>query len=93
VSSNSIFIFAFNHIAVCIQKLLEIYRTYQIMKRKIQHDAINNQEDEDSSAYPIYYMSEENPDKKKNDLARKDINPLSTKDLENKKELAQSEHY
>ena len=63
------------------------------MKRKIQHDAINNQEDEDSSAYPIYYMSEENSDKMKKDLAGSDIDHLSIKDSENKEELAQSEHH
>ena len=34
------------------------------MKRKIQHDAINNQEDEDSSAYPIYPIDHESPEKK-----------------------------
>jgi hypothetical protein len=70
-----------------------LYRTYQTMKRKIQHDAINNQEDEDSSAYPVYYMSEENSDKRKKDLAGSDTDHLSIKDLENKEELAQSEQH
>ena len=40
------------------------------MKRKIQHDAINNQEDEDSSAYPIYFLSNEIPPKKKKEFVR-----------------------
>jgi len=30
----------------------------QYMKRKIQHDAVNNQEDEDSSAYPTNFLSD-----------------------------------
>lgn len=34
------------------------------MKRKIQHDAVNNQEDEDSSAYPIYSLVDETSKKK-----------------------------
>jgi hypothetical protein len=63
------------------------------MKRKIQHEAINNQEDEDSSAYPIYYMREENSDKRKKDLAGSDTDHLSIKDSENKKDLAQSERH
>jgi len=33
------------------------------MKRKIQHDAVNNQEDEDSSACPIRFLGDEVPDK------------------------------
>jgi hypothetical protein len=63
------------------------------MKRKIQHDAVNNQEDEDSSAYPIYYMSEENSDKKKKNLAGNHIKHLSINDSENKKELAESSQH
>jgi hypothetical protein len=35
------------------------------MKRKIQHDAVNNQEDEDSSAYPTNFRSDEAFDKRK----------------------------
>ena len=35
------------------------------MKRKIQHDAVNNQEDEDSSAYPLYFLHDESSEKKK----------------------------
>lgn len=35
------------------------------MKRKIQHDAVNNQEDEDSSSYPICFLSDQTFDKKK----------------------------
>jgi hypothetical protein len=35
------------------------------MKRKIQHDAVNNQEDEDSCTYPIRYPGDGSIDKKK----------------------------
>jgi len=35
----------------------------QRMKRKVQHDAVNNQEDEDSSAYPIGYPGDQASDK------------------------------
>jgi hypothetical protein len=43
-----------------------------MMKNKIQHDAVNNQEDEDSSAYPIYFHGEETSNyKKKEKLGRK----------------------
>jgi hypothetical protein len=35
------------------------------MKRKIQHDAINNQEDEDSSVYPIYFPGDKMSNKRK----------------------------
>lgn len=34
------------------------------MKRKIQHDAVNNQEDEDSSTCPICFPGDESFDKK-----------------------------
>ena len=34
------------------------------MKRKIKHDAVNNQEDEDSCTYPICFQSETPVDKK-----------------------------
>jgi hypothetical protein len=37
------------------------------MKRKIQHNAVNNQEDEDSCAYPIYIPSDA-PVEKKEDV-------------------------
>ena len=30
----------------------------QVMKRKIQHNAVNNQEDEDSCTYPICFSNE-----------------------------------
>jgi hypothetical protein len=36
------------------------------MKRKIQHNAVNNQEDEDSCAYSIY-MPDDAPVKKEED--------------------------
>ncbi len=35
------------------------------MKRKIQHDAVNNQEDEDSSAYPTNFPSDDVFNKRK----------------------------
>jgi hypothetical protein len=34
------------------------------MKRKIQHNAVNNQEDEDSCTYPICYPTDAPVDKK-----------------------------
>jgi hypothetical protein len=34
------------------------------MKRKIQHDAVNNQEDEDSCTYPICFPGNASVDKK-----------------------------
>ena len=39
-------------------------RTMQVMKRKIQHNAVNNQEDEDSCAYPICFPGTAPVDKK-----------------------------
>jgi len=36
----------------------------QIMKRKIQHNAVNNQEDEDSCTYPICFPGDVPVDKK-----------------------------
>jgi hypothetical protein len=38
------------------------------MKRKIQHNAVNNQEDEDSCAYPIYFPNDA-PVKQKEDTS------------------------
>jgi hypothetical protein len=38
------------------------------MKRKIQHNAVNNQEDEDSCAYPICFPGDA-PVEKKEDIA------------------------
>jgi hypothetical protein len=35
------------------------------MKRKIQHDAVNKQEDEDSSTCPVFFLSDGGFDKKK----------------------------
>jgi hypothetical protein len=40
------------------------------MKRKIQHDAINNQEDEDSSAYPLYFPGDKMSNKKKREYIK-----------------------
>jgi hypothetical protein len=34
------------------------------MKKKIHHAAVNNQEDEDSCAYPIYFPSHASVEKK-----------------------------
>lgn len=54
------------------------------MKRKIQHDAINNQEDEDSSAYPIYLLNDESFPKKKKGLVKSNIDFFSNKEFKNK---------
>jgi hypothetical protein len=40
------------------------------MKRKIRHDAINNQEDEDSSAYPIYFPGDKISNKRKREYIK-----------------------
>jgi hypothetical protein len=59
------------------------------MKRKIQHDAINNQEDEDSSAYPLYFSSEDASAKKKKGAIRNGIHYFTDKSFKNKDELEQ----
>jgi hypothetical protein len=43
------------------------------MKRKIQHNAVNNQEDEDSCAYPIYFPGD-TPVEKKDDTSDEETN-------------------
>ncbi len=43
------------------------------MKRKILHDAINNQEDEDSSAHSIYFPGQEAVSKKKKGTVKNNI--------------------
>jgi hypothetical protein len=42
------------------------------MKRKIQHDAVNNQEDEDSSTIAVYQRGLPGPEKRKLGQARQD---------------------
>jgi hypothetical protein len=56
----------------------------QIVKRKIQHDAVNNQEDEDSSAYPMYSMSDGRSNKKKKIAVESNPFPLFGKVTGNK---------
>jgi hypothetical protein len=57
-----------NHITYCpfcffiFITLPVIFSFYQVMKRKIQHDAINGQEDEDSSAFRGWVFNEATPD-------------------------------
>ena len=57
------------------------------MKRKIQHDAINNQEDEDSSAYPLYFSSVDTSTKKKKSGFRNGVHYFTDKVLKTKNEL------
>ena len=63
------------------------------MKRKIQHDAINNQEDEDSSAYPIYFLNDETPNKKKEESVRNNISYFSNEGSKNNDDLELSRKY
>jgi hypothetical protein len=65
------------------------YPIEQYMKRKIQHDAINNQEDEDSSAYPLYFPIVESLGKKKKDTISNVVHFFSTKILKGKDEVGQ----
>jgi hypothetical protein len=57
------------------------------MKRKIQHNAVNNQEDEDSCAYPISIPSDVPLDKKEDNSIGESSGPLSSEGSSNKDEL------
>jgi len=63
------------------------------MKRKINHDAINNQEDEDSSAYPIYFTNEVVSNRRKKSLPREKVTFFRSKDLEDKIDLGLKVRY
>ena len=63
------------------------------MKKKIQHDAINNQEDEDSSAYPIYFLSDETFNKKKKEAVRNNIGYFSNEGSKNQDDLELNRKY
>jgi hypothetical protein len=54
------------------------------VKRKVQHDAVNNQEDEDSSAYPLYFINDGISNKKKKIPLENKTSPLFGKVAENK---------
>jgi hypothetical protein len=57
------------------------------MKRKIQHDAVNNQEDEDSSTYPIGLLFDETSDKNGNKSVKNNVVYFSGKTSNDKDEL------
>jgi hypothetical protein len=61
------------------------------MKRKIQHNAVNNQEDEDSCAYPICFTSDAHVDKKEDKSAGEGSGHLFTDASSNKDELTSNQ--
>jgi hypothetical protein len=54
------------------------------MKRKIQHNAVNNQEDEDSCTYPIYVPSDAPVEKKEHGSDEESSGQLSSEAPGNK---------
>jgi len=52
------------------------------MKRKIQHDAVNNQEDEDSCTFPISLLTDDKKEGKsiENNITHSFSDPSSNKD-------------
>jgi hypothetical protein len=59
----------------------------QIMKRKVQHNAVNNQEDEDSCTYPICFPSDAPVEKKEGKSEEESSGPLFSEASGNKDEL------
>jgi hypothetical protein len=57
------------------------------MKRRIQHDAVNNQEDEDSCTYPICLPSDEPFDKKEDISVENSTTHFFSDPSSNKNEL------
>jgi hypothetical protein len=57
------------------------------MKRKIKHDAVNNQEDEDSCTYPICFPSDAPVDKKEDKSMEERGGHLFSEASSNKDEL------
>jgi hypothetical protein len=57
------------------------------MKRKIKHDAVNNQEDEDSCIYPTCFQSEAPVDKKEDKSMGESSGNLFNEASSNKGEL------
>jgi hypothetical protein len=57
------------------------------MKRKIKHIAVNNQEDEDSCAYPIYFPGDVPVEKKEDPAVEGSSAQLFSDGSGNKEEL------
>ena len=57
------------------------------MKRKIQHNAVNNQEDEDSCTYPICIPNDASVDKKADVSIEEGSGQLLNEASDNKDEL------
>ncbi len=57
------------------------------MKRKIQHNAVNNQEDEDSCAYPIYFPGHASVEKKEDASVEESGDQVFSEGSSNKGEL------
>jgi hypothetical protein len=57
------------------------------MKRKIQHNAVNNQEDEDSCAYPIYFPDNVPLEKKEDTSVEESGDQVFSEGSSNKGEL------
>jgi hypothetical protein len=58
------------------------------MKRSLRHDAVNNQEDEDSCAYPIYNPSDAAIEKTEDKSAEDSSGQLFSQASSNNVELA-----
>jgi hypothetical protein len=57
------------------------------MKRKIQPNAVNNQEDEDSCAYPIYFPNDASVGKKEDTSVEETGDQVFSEGSSNKGEL------
>jgi hypothetical protein len=57
------------------------------MKRKVKHNAVNNQEDEDSCTYPICFPNDPPVDKKEDNSIEESSGPLFNESSGNKDEL------
>jgi hypothetical protein len=57
------------------------------MKRKFQPNAVNNQEDEDSCAYPVYFPSDATVAKKEDKSAEESSGQIVSEAQSNKDEL------
>jgi hypothetical protein len=60
------------------------------MKRKIQHNAVNNQEDEDSCTYPMCFPADAPVDKKEDTSNENSSGHLSNEASSNNDELTRN---
>jgi hypothetical protein len=63
------------------------------MRRKIQHDAVNNQEDEDSCAYPSSCPGNESFENKEKKSAENSVIYLFSEESANKEKLTGDPKY